>query len=139
VFFEQNDCPDCDNLHEKVLSDPGIRKSLGQTHAVQLDMWSQTALITPDGKKTSSRDWAKALNVQYAPTIVLFDAHGREIIRSEAMFKVFHTHGIFDYVLSGGYLKQPSFQRWLSERADLLREQGEDVDIWSYTDEKPRQ
>jgi thioredoxin-related protein len=137
VFFEQRDCPDCDTLHEKVLSDTEIRTSLGRFHTVQLDMWSDTALTTPDGRKTSARDWAKALDVKYAPTVVVFDEQGREIIRSEAMFKVFHTRGIFDYVLSGGYKEQPSFQRWLSARAEHLREQGKDVDIWSYAGEKP--
>jgi len=138
VFFEQKDCPDCDSLHEKVLSDRNIRQTLSQYHVIQLDMWSQAAVTTPDGTKTTARDWAKALDVKYAPTAVVFDAHGREIIRSEAMFKVFHTRGIFDYVLSGGYRTQPSFQRWLSERAEHLREQGEDVDIWSNADEKPK-
>ena len=138
VFFEQSDCPDCDTLHGKVLSDKDIRASLGRYHAIQLDMWSQTALTTPDGKKTTARDWAQALDVKYAPTVVVFNESGQEIIRSEAMFKVFHTRGIFDYVSSGGYREQPSFQRWLSARAEALREQGQDVDIWSYSDEKPK-
>jgi thioredoxin-related protein len=138
VFFEQRDCPDCDTLHGKVLQDKDIGDSLRHFHAVQLDMWSQTPLTTPDGKKTNARDWARALDVKYAPTIVVFNEQGKEIIRSEAMFKVFHTRGIFDYVSSGGYREQPSFQRWLSARADHFREQGKDVDIWSYADEKPQ-
>lgn len=137
VFFEQRDCPDCDTLHEKVLSDEETRRLVEKFYAVQLDMWSDTALTTPDGRKTTARDWARALDVKYAPTIVVFNEQGREIIRSEAMFKVFHTQGIFNYVLSGGYREQPSFQRWLSTRAEQLREQGKDVDIWSYAAEKP--
>ena len=59
-----------------------------------------------------------------------FNEKGKEIIRSEAFFKVFHTQGIFDYVLSGSYKKQPSFQRYLTERADHIMEQGKNVDIW---------
>ena len=43
---------------------------------------------------------------------------------------------IFAYVLDGGYKTQPSFQRWLSARADHLREQGKDVDIWRLGDEQ---
>ena len=137
VFFEQKDCPDCDTLHQKVLTDKAVRASLGKFHVVQLDMWAQTALTTPDGRNTVARDWARALDVKYAPTIVVFNELGREVIRSEAMFKVFHTRGIFDYVSSGGYRQQPNFQRWLSARAEQLREQGQDVDIWSYSDEPP--
>jgi len=137
VFFEQRDCPDCDTLHEKVLKDKDIGASLKKFHVVQLDMWSQTPVTSPDGMRTNARDWARTLDVKYAPTIVVFDEQGKEIIRSEAMFKVFHTRGAFDYVLTGGYRQQPSFQRWLSARADHFREEGKDVDIWSYANEKP--
>ena len=93
-------------------------------------MWSKTPLVTPEGKKTTAREWAKMLDIKYAPSIVLFDDQGKEVIRSEAFFKVFHTQGIFAYVLEGAYKSQPSFQRYLSDRADRVREKGQDVDIW---------
>lgn len=135
VFFEQPDCPDCDTLHARVLSDKPTRDAIRNFDAVQLDMWSRTPLTTPSGKTMTARDWAKALDVKYAPTIVVFNEQGREIIRSEAFFKVFHTQGIFNYVSSGAYKKEPSFQRYLSAHAEHLREQGQDVDIWRLADE----
>jgi len=70
--------------------------------------------------------------VGFAPTVVLFDASGAEVVRLEAAFQTFHTQGIFRYVLERAYEQQPSFQRYLSLHADHLREQGYDVDIWSY-------
>jgi len=136
VFFEQKDCPNCGTLHRRVLVDKETRDIVKQFDNVQLDMWSKTEVITPEGKKMSARDWARALDVKYAPTIVLFNNKGSEIIRSEASFKVFHTQGIFHYVLSGSYKKQPSFQRYLSARAEHIMEQGKDVDIDRYADEK---
>jgi thioredoxin-related protein len=136
LFFEQNDCPNCDILHDKVLVDDGTRKIVSQFENIQLDMWSKTPIVTMDGKQTTARDLAKQLDVKYAPTIVLLNDQGKEVIRSEAFFKVFHTQGIFAYVLDGGYKTQPSFQRWLSARADHLREQGKDVDIWRLGDEQ---
>ena len=137
VFFEQKDCPDCDALHSKVLPDKELRGILGNFKVAQLDMWSKTPVVTPEGKKTTAREWAKKLDVKFAPSIVVFNEKGEEIIRTEGSFKVFHTQGILDYVLSGGYKKQPSFQRYLTERADHIREQGRDVDIWNYAGEKP--
>lgn len=137
VFFEQKDCPDCDTLHNKVLPDKTLREIIGHFKSVQLDMWSKTPVVTPGGEKTTAREWADKLDIKFAPSIVLFNAQGKEIIRSEASFKVFHTQGIFDYVLSGAYKKQPSFQRYLSQRAEHIREQGKDVDIWRYAGEKP--
>lgn len=129
VFFEQPQCPACDALHQGPLSDPDTRKIAADLHSIQLDMWSDEPIVTPDGRQLSAREWARELDVKYAPTIVLFD-QGREVIRSEAFFKTFHTQGILEYCRSGDYKDQPSFQRWLTARADHLREQGLDVNIW---------
>lgn len=137
VFFEQKDCPNCELLHAKVLSEPELRATIAQFHTVQLDMWSPTPVITHDGRKTTAREWAKALDVKYAPSIILFDETGKEVIRTEAFFKVFHNLGVFQYVLSGAHRNQPSFQRYLSDYADQRREQGLDVDIWRLSDEEP--
>ena len=82
------------------------------------------------GETLTAREWARRLEVKYAPTIVLFDQEGREVIRSEAYFKAFHTQSILDYVGSGAYRTEPEFQRYLSDRADRIRSQGKDVDIW---------
>ncbi|WP_455375379.1 thioredoxin family protein [Kaarinaea lacus] len=137
VIFEQKDCPDCDTLHNKVIPDKTLRKIMDQFKIVQLDMWSNTKVITPEGKTKTARDWANELDIKFAPSIVVFNEAGKEIIRTEGSFKVFHTQGIFDYVLSGSYKNQPSFQRYLTDRADHIREQGKDVDIWNYADQKP--
>ena len=137
VFFEQKDCPNCDTLHSKILPDADLQDVLKHFDATQLDMWSKTPVITPQGKKMTARQWAKQLDIKYAPSIVVFNTEGKEIIRSEAFFKVFHTQGVLYYVLSEAYKKQPSFQRFLSEYADHFREQGRNVDIWRYANEKP--
>lgn len=130
IFFEQQDCPACNRMHEELLSDPEIRALVGQTHALQLDMWSDMPIITPAGERLTARAWAKKLSIAYAPSIVLFDAEAGEVIRSEAFFKRFHTASIFDYLLSGAYKTEPSFQRYISARAEHIREQGKDVDLW---------
>ncbi|WP_052761005.1 thioredoxin family protein [Sedimenticola thiotaurini] len=130
VFFEQSDCPACNRLHDELLSDPEIRQLVGRTHAVQLDMWADTPIITPAGERTTARQWAQKLAINYAPSVVLFDPQSGEVIRSEAFFKRFHTASIFDYLLSGAYKTEPSFQRYLSARVEHIREQGRDVDIW---------
>jgi thioredoxin-related protein len=137
VFFEQQDCPDCDTLHEKVLPDKELRKIIGNFKTIQLDMWSKTPVVTPQGEKTTAREWASKLDIKFAPSIVVFNEKGEEIIRTEGAFKVFHTQGILDYVLSGMYKEQPSFQRYLADRAEHIREQGKDVDIWNYAGQAP--
>jgi len=130
VFFEQTDCPNCDYLHKEVMIDPDTIEVVKQFKNVQLDMWSDTPITTPEGDKMSAKEWAKKLAINYAPSVVLFDKQGKEIIRIEAMFKAFHTESVFDYVLSESYLEEPSFQTYISHRADAIRETGKTVDLW---------
>lgn len=135
VFFEQKDCPDCEVLHRRVLADPELRTELAKFDSVQLDMWSAEPVVTPDGSRMPAREWARQLGVNYAPGIVLFDANGKEAIRWESSFRVFHTLGMFTYTSSGEYRREPSFQRYLSAKAERIRETGRDVNIWRYADE----
>ena len=135
VFFEQKDCPDCAVLHRRVLTDPETRAVIAKFDNVQLDMWSRDLITTPEGKRMAVRDWVRQLGVNYAPGIVLFDPAGKEVIRWESSFRVFHTMGMFDYIAAGGYLKEPNFQRYLAAKTEHIREAGRDVNIWRYADE----
>jgi thioredoxin-related protein len=75
------------------------------------------------------RDWARELDVQYAPTLVMFDARGREAFRTEAYLRTFHVQSALDYVASGAYREQPNFQRYLQGRAADLEARGIHVDL----------
>lgn len=135
VYFEQKDCPDCEVLHRRVIADPEVRQSLAKFDNVRFDMWSREIITTPEGKRMPVRDWVRELGINYAPSIVLFDAAGKEVIRWEASFRVFHTMGMFDYVSSRDYQKEPSFQRYLASLTEHIRKQGRDVNIYRYADE----
>jgi len=129
VFFEQKDCAGCDTLHREILSQAATLKELKRFHAIQLDRWSDTPVVTPAGNKTTARRWADELNIAYVPSAVLFDG-GKEAIRIEAFLKGFHVQSVLDYVASGAYKTQPELQRFIRERADHLREQGVAIDLW---------
>src|SRR6266446_3579507 len=75
-------------------------------------------------------EWARALKIVYTPSIVFFDATGREVIRTEAYLRPFHLAGAFAYVSSGEYRNVPSFQRFLQARAERMRQRGQPVDLW---------
>lgn len=129
VFFEQTDCADCDELHLEILKRPESQVQLQKFDVVLLDMWSKSPLTTPDGQSLTAAQWARALNVQYAPTAVMFDANGTEVFRTEAYLKAFHIQSALEYVASGAFKEQPSFQRYIQSRADALRAQGVHIDI----------
>lgn len=129
VMFEQKKCNTCDELHLDILKRRESIELLSRFNVVVLDMWSNKVVITPSGKKMKIRDWAKKLNVKYAPSLVFFDNKSDEVFRADAYLKAFHTQSVLDYVSSGAYKTQSNFQRYIDKRADHLREQGIKVNL----------
>lgn len=129
VMFEQATCKACDELHQDHLRRADLAKSLTHFDAVILDMWSEQAIKTPDGRELPIKQWATELAVQYAPSLVFFDTNGREVFRTEGYLKSFHVHAVLDYVASGAYRWQPSFQRFIQHRADSLAARGIEYDL----------
>lgn len=129
VMFEQKQCSTCDELHLDILKRKESLELLSRFDVVVFDMWSDKMVKTPAGENLKIRDWAKKLDVKYAPSLIFFDDKGEEIFRADAYLKSFHTQSILDYVSTAAYKRQPNFQRYIDERADHLREQGIDVDL----------
>lgn len=132
VYFESPDCPDCRTMHQRVLVDATTRKLVSQADNVQLDVGSSKSIVTPAGKTTTVRQWALDLGISYTPSLVFFDTSGKEVMRVEAFLKTFHFQSVYAYVLEKAYLQEPEFQRYISARADHIREAGFDTDIWGY-------
>ena len=129
VMFEQGSCTECDELHRDVLGRTELAYALSNVDVAQVDIRASEVLQTPDGRELSASDWARELGIQYAPSLVFFDGQGREVFRTEAYLRAFHVHGAIDYVASGAYRWQPSFQRFLQRRTELLRERGVEIDL----------
>ena len=132
VFFEAKDCKNCRLLHEKTLNDPVTRDLAKQFISVQLDRYSDDKIVTPNGVETSISQWANKLNISYLPAMIFFNNDGKEVMRIDAQMRTFHIQSVFDYVLTDAYKTEPNFQRYISARADKIRKQGIDVDIWAY-------
>jgi thioredoxin-related protein len=120
VFFEQGDCHACDILHTQPLSRDSIRTLFNRFETVQLDMWSDTPVIKPDGGRTTARQWAEELGIFYAPSILFFDERGKEIIRVDSVVHLFRLRNVLNYVVSRGYLTEPNFLRWSAHTRRVL-------------------
>ncbi len=129
VMFEQKQCKMCDELHLDILKRKETKKLIKPFDVAVLDMWSDEKITRPDGKKVKVRDWAKQLNIQYAPSMVYFNNKGEEVFRTEAYLKSFHIQSIMDYVATSSYKEQPNFQRYIDARADKLEAMGIHVDL----------
>jgi thioredoxin-related protein len=112
VFFEKPRCHACDILHSGPLSNSTILHTMTQLESVQLNLLSETPVLTPEGKKITARQWAEDLGLFYTPTIIFFDEHGKEIIRIDSVVGFYRLNNVLHYVLSKGYLEEPNFQLW---------------------------
>jgi thioredoxin-related protein len=114
VFFEQSNCHACDVLHTGPLQDEAIRQRVEQLDLTQLDMWSNTPVITPAGVRTTAKTWAEQLGLFYTPTLMFFDEQGKEILRVDSVVQFYRLRNLLDYILSGAYREYPTFQQWRS-------------------------
>ena len=131
VLFETAQCAQCDELHRVAFKRQEVLDQLAKFDVVRFALSEKAPLVTPQGQTLSAAAWAKALGVGYVPTILLFDAGGGEVFRTEAYLRPFHIAGALEYVSSGAYKREPSFQRFLQLKAERMRHQGERVDLWN--------
>ena len=130
VLFETPYCKACDELHREGLLRPEVRALLARFDVAQFPLGARTALTGPDGQKLTADAWARDLGVAYTPALVFFDDGGREVFRVDAYLRPFHLASSLDYVASGAYRSEPSFQRYIQTRAERMRTAGERVELW---------
>lgn len=111
VFFEQGDCHACDVLHGQSLRDSEIFRNFEDIDSVQIDMWSDTPVVTPAGERTTARDWAAELGLFYAPSILFFDEYGKEILRVDSVVAFYRLRHVLTYIRTKAYLEE-SFPHW---------------------------
>jgi len=130
VLFETTDCGACDELHRDLLRRPDVLAQVARFDVARFALGAPTELTGPRGGRLRADAWARELGVDYTPTFVFFDADGREVFRIDAYMRGFHLASALEYVASGAYRSEPSFQRYVQARADRLRAGGTAVDLW---------
>jgi thioredoxin-related protein len=112
-------CDACDEL-ERHLKTAEVRSQLARFELVRAS--NPATVLTTRGQQT--------LEAAYVPAMVFFSGD-REVFRTEAYLRPFHLASALDYVASGAYAREPSFQRFLQARAERMRSRGEHVDLWN--------
>jgi thioredoxin-related protein len=124
VIFEQPRCHACDVLHSEPLQDLAVRERLEEFEVVQLNLWDRdTPILTPDGRRLTPYEWAAELELFYTPTLVFFDAGGKEVFRIDSVVQFFRLAGVLRYVAEKAYEEHPIFQYWKFALSDDRNEQ----------------
>jgi len=121
VFFEQGNCHTCDLLHSDPLAKEESLHEIEKMNAIQLNMWADTPVITPEGKKTTAKEWARSLDIFYAPSILFFDSEGNEIIRVDSVANFYRLWGVLDYVNKEGYKQAIDYQAWRLQQREISK------------------
>jgi thioredoxin-related protein len=119
VLLTSPNCAACDEL-EQHLKNKDVRAQLARVELVRAT--APVTLIASKGRQT--------LSSAYVPALVFF-AGEAEVFRTEAYVRPFHLAAALDYVASGSYAREPSFQRFVQARAERMRARGEPVDLWN--------
>lgn len=106
VFFDQEGCPYCAQMHEVHFKDKAILASLKKGFdAVQLDIWGGREVAGFTGETMTEKELARKLRVQFSPTIVFYDAKGTEIYRINGLRKPAVFKSELDYLVSRSFEK----------------------------------
>jgi len=138
VLFEQQGCPYCRELHNVNFARSEISDYI-QAHfdVIQLNMFGSREVLDFDGEALEERALADKWAVNFNPTTIIFhrDNAGAaslaaaETFRMPGYLKPFHYFSSLEYVETGDF-KNQSFQRYLQDKFEDLREKGVDPDVW---------
>jgi thioredoxin-related protein len=115
VIVSRPGCKECDELEREGLRRPEVARARQAFTVLRFD---------------ASHAWARETRVTYTPTLVFLTRGEGEVFRTEGYLRPFHLAATLDYVASGAYRREASFQRYLQARADRLRAEGKSVDLW---------
>jgi thioredoxin-related protein len=141
IVIEQYGCPYCREMHEVNFEREEIVSYIEEHYiVVQLNMWGSREVTDFDGEAMEEKELVRKWFVSFTPTTLLFawddpetpPAGMRDALAfmMPGYFKPFHHISGLEYVATDGYKSEPNFQRWLQAKADHMREQGLDVNLW---------
>lgn len=117
LYFYQDGCPYCakllrDNLGQKAIAD----KTRKHFDVVALNLWGDREVTDLAGRTLPEKAFAKAMKVQFTPTLIMFDEQGDVALRLNGYLPPRKFEAALDYV--GGHLeKQQSFAEYLDKHA----------------------
>lgn len=127
VVFEDESCVACDDFHDNTLNHPDVLEALNGYHVVRLDTRSDRKLVDPQGKVTTTGQWARDLGLTFRPAVVLFN-DGKEMFRADGLLYHHHLSEALRYV-SEGYREYPTLDEFKTAYREALIRSGKDVDF----------
>lgn len=98
VYFGQDGCPYCVKLMAVNFSQQAIvDKTRRHFVATALNLWGDREVKWIDGRTMREKDLARLLDVQFTPTILIFDESGEPIVRLDGYYPPNRFEAVLDY------------------------------------------
>ncbi len=117
VYFYQDGCPYCgkllrDNFGQKTIAD----KTRRHFDVIALNIWGDRDVVDLAGKTQPEKAFAKALRVQFTPSLLMFDEQGNVALRLNGYLQPHKFEAAVDFV--GQHLeKKRNFADYLATHA----------------------
>ena len=99
VYFGQDGCPYCRQLMVTNFSQRNIvDKTRRHFVAIALNIWGDREVTWLDGRTMSEKALARALDVQFTPTLLFFDEKGNVVARLNGYYPPHKFEAVLDYV-----------------------------------------
>ena len=98
VYYGQDGCPYCTKLMVANFSQRGIvDKTRKHFVPIALNLWGDREVKWLDGRTLSEKDLGRFLEVQFTPTILIFDESGKVIVRLDGYYPPQRFEAVLDY------------------------------------------
>lgn len=100
LYFGQDGCPYCTELMQTNFSQKAIvDKTRANFEAVALNIWGDREVTWVDGRRLSEKQLARALNVQFTPTLLFLDEQARVTTRLNGYWPPHKFSAALHYVI----------------------------------------
>lgn len=100
VYFGQDGCPYCKALM-KANFGPGPITDKTRKHfvSIAINIWGDADVTWIDGSKTTEKELARTLKVQFTPTLLFFETDGQLVLRLNGYLPPERFTHVIDYVI----------------------------------------
>lgn len=101
LYFGQDGCPYCRRLMEVNFSQRAITdKTRANFRAIAINIWGDLEVTALDGQRTTEKEFARRLRVQFTPTLLFVNERGRVTARLNGYWPPHKFSAALDYVIA---------------------------------------
>jgi len=117
AYFGQDGCPYCRELMRASFGQKDIAdKARKHFDIVALNIWGDREVAGLDRSTYSEKSFAAFMKVQFTPTLLFFDEHGKVVLRLNGYYPPHKFAAALDYV-AGRHESRTAFAAYLAENA----------------------